>query len=334
MQPIAIRPLPPDIWNRPAVAYSGYRAGQNPSSDNHPSREEILEDLRLLREEGFGLIRLFSAGVQGRRVLELMAEHNLDLKVQLGAYVRGSDADNHAYNQRELDNVIDLANRFSNIVAGVSIGNEILVSWSFVAVPPEDVIRYIRYARSRIPQPVTVNDNWEPYAVATDQPKAAVWAEIDYACIHTYAYWDAAWNTWDSRQEAVAAPARDGAIMDAALAYAKQNFAAARRALDEAGRAIPIVIGETGWQTKPTAHQENAHSPDFAQRLAGPENQARYYRDLVEWVYGPNRSARGDGFERPAGLFYFSAFDEPWKQADDNWGLWDAERNRKPVLDP
>ena len=333
MPNIEVRPLPPEIWNRPAVAYSGYRAGQNPSSDSHPSREEILEDLRLMRDEGFGLIRLFSAGVQGRRVLELIAEHNLDLKVQLGAYVRGSDADNHAYNQRELDKVIGLATQHANTVVGVSIGNEILVSWSFVAVPPEDAIRYIRYARSQIPQPVTVNDNWEPYAVAPDQPKAAVWAEIDYACIHTYAYWDAAWNTWDSRQEGVEESARAGAIMDAALVYAKQNFAAARRALDDGGRAIPIVIGETGWQTKPTAHQENAPAPDFAERLAGHENQARYYRDMVEWTYGPGRTKRGDGFERPAGLFYFSAFDEPWKQADDNWGLWDADRNRKPVLD-
>jgi hypothetical protein len=31
-------------------------------------------------------------------------------------------------------------------------------------------------------------------------------------------------------------------------------------------------------------------------------------------------------------MFYFAAFDEPWKEADDNWGLWDAERKRKPVL--
>jgi hypothetical protein len=118
-------------------------------------------------------------------------------------------------------------------------------------------------------------------------------------------------------------------MMEAASAYAAENFTAVRAALDAAAIEIPIVIGETGWQNLPSATLDNAFVPAFASYLAHPLNQAWYAKDMFDWAYGPNSTAPGDGFSRPAALFYFSAFDEPWKQADDNWGLWDVQRQPK-----
>ncbi len=327
-----VRPLDPAVWSRKAVSYSGFRAGQSPDTGIHPGREEMLEDLRFLEAEGFGLIRVFSSGEHGRMVVELIDEHGIDIKVQMGAYVSGANTENHAENMRELDDAVVLATAFPDIIASVSVGNEVLVSWSFVAVPPADLIDYVRYVRARVPQPVTVNDNWEPYAAPPGSDTAAVWGQIDFAAVHTYAYWDAGFELWDFRQKSVPEARRARAMMDAAYAYARENFHAVRAALDAAGHPIPIVIGETGWQSVPSAYLDEAFVKDFAHHQAHPVNQAWYFEDMMAWAYGTDGDDPGDGFSRPAALFYFAAFDEPWKERDDNWGLWDADREPKYVL--
>jgi len=333
LSPISdIRPLEADIWSRKAISYSGFRSGQSPETGIYPNRDEILEDLRLLEEKGFGFIRLFSSGTHGRRVVELINEHQLDLKVQMGAYVSHSHAENEVNNRRELDGAVTLANDFPDIVAAVSVGNEVLVSWSFVAVPPEDMAAYVRYVRQQVAQPVTVNDNWEPYAAPMGDPIQAVWGQIDFAAIHTYAYWDSAFNLWDFEQEQEPAEGRARAMMDEAYAYARRNFDAVRTALDGADLSIPIIVGETGWQSSPSAFLNDAFVHDFARSVGHPVNQAWYFVDMMTWAYGTDGDEPGDGFSRPAGMFYFAAFDEPWKQADDNWGLWDAGRRPKYVL--
>ena len=56
---------------------------------------------------------------------------------------------------------------------------------------------------------------------------------------------------------------------------------------------------------------------------------ALYYRTMQTWAYGDDWETPGDGDTRPASMFYFAAFDEPWKGADDNWGIWDANRHQK-----
>ncbi|MCC5804810.1 MAG: hypothetical protein JJU00_00655 [Opitutales bacterium] len=332
MAATALRPLDPEIWERPALSYSGFRRGQSPETGVHPDREEILEDLRLLEEAGFGLIRVFSSGEHGRAVVELIHEHNLKIKVQLGAYVEGADAENHTGNMRELAAAIELANAHPDIIAAVSVGNEVLVSWSFVAVPPEDMVAYIQYVRERVRQPLTVNDNWEPYAAEPGSDIAEVWRHIDFAAVHTYAYWDSGFELWDFRQLSVPEPRRARAMMDAAYTYARENFHAVRSALNAAGHAIPIVIGETGWQSVPSAYLDEAFVKDFARHQAHPVNQAWYFNDMTAWAYGVNGENPGDGFSRPAAVFYFAAFDEPWKERDDNWGLWDVDREPKYVL--
>lgn len=323
---VDVRTLDDSIWARKAIAYSGYRDGQSPDDQIYPSEAEILQDLNLLVTKGFGLIRLYDTSIHGKRTLKVISDNNLDLKVMLGAYLYGGDTSYGSANREQLDSAVKLANDYPDTVVAVSVGNEVLVDWSFVAVPPDDMVEYIRYVREAIEQPVTVNDNFEPYAMGSGYNTEKVWREIDFAAVHTYAYWDAGYNLWDWRQEDAAEADRARAMMDAALTYAKANFSAVRTALDEAGIDIPIVIGETGWQSVPSA------TVGSAQYTGHPVNQAMYYTRMQEWAYGSGGGSPGDGFERPKGVFYFASFDEPWKQADDNWGLWDAERQEKYVL--
>ena len=47
-----------------AMSYSGFREGQHPDRGAgaiNPSREEILEDLRILEENDFNLIRMYDS---------------------------------------------------------------------------------------------------------------------------------------------------------------------------------------------------------------------------------------------------------------------------------
>ncbi|GAB6090226.1 glycosyl hydrolase family 17 protein [Spirochaeta dissipatitropha] len=319
-----LRALDSEVFSRKALSYSGFREGQSPEDGIYPSKAEILEDLQLLAAKGFGLIRVFSSGQHGRDVIEVIDDSSLDIKVQLGAYVSGTNSD--TANLAELDEAIDLANDYKDIVVAVSVGNETLVDWSFVSVDPADLVTYIRRVRSKIEQPVTVNDNWAPFAMGSGYDTLQVWKEIDYASIHTYAYWDSGYNLWDWQQSEISEGSRARAMMDAALAHTKKNFSDVRNALMAAGIDIPIVIGETGWQSVPSA------SIGSAQYLGHPVNQSMFYNDIRKWAYGSTGNDAGDGFTRPAAVFYFAAFDEPWKQSDDNWGLWDKDRNEKYVL--
>src|SRR5258706_8949444 len=55
------RCLPEADLHRLGVAYSGYRRGEDPRADTYPTTDEIREDLKLLAERGYTLIRLFDS---------------------------------------------------------------------------------------------------------------------------------------------------------------------------------------------------------------------------------------------------------------------------------
>lgn len=90
------------------------------------------------------------------------------------------------------------------------------------------------------------------------------------------------------------------------------------REVETAMAAYPnrqIALAEAGWATVAT---------EFGDR-AGIDKQARYYREIMEWA----RS-------REVTVFFFEAFDEPWKGdpgrpdgAEKHWGLFDVQRRRK-----
>ena len=80
----------------------------------------------------------------------------------------------------------------------------------------------------------------------------------------------------------------------------------------------PLAILEAGWATV---------ASEFGDR-AGEAQQARYYGELKDW-------AADDGTT----VFFFEAFDEPWKGdpnnplgAEKHWGLFNVDRTPKQVM--
>ena len=317
------RELPQTFVTRAAINYSPYRTSRNVNELGGEviTPANVLQDLRLVQATGIGTIRLFSSRAFARTVLEVIRDNNLDLKVQLGAYPNpipnaAAEADNIA----ELDACIALANDFPTIVQAVSVGNETMVEWSTHKVPVADMARYIRKVRNAIRQPVTTNDNFLFWASV---PKEIA-EVVDYAAVHVYPFLDTFYNptAFDWRQKAVPEDQRATAMINASVAEAKSQFERARKGLAQLNLGlIPMVIGETGWTAVDTAG-----GPNLAFR-AHPVNQKMYFEAMQRWAEEGRRDVQG-----PKAVFVFQAFDEPWKQGDDGWGLFNARREARYVV--
>jgi exo-beta-1,3-glucanase (GH17 family) len=314
------RELPQALMTRASINYSPYRTAANADGLSREviTAANVLQDLRLVQAAGFGTIRLFTSSIFSETVLQVIRDYNLDLKVYLGAYpVNPVTPAIEAANQVDLDAAIRLAKAYPDTVLAVSIGNEAMVEWSGHRTPPEVIGGYLRKVRAAITQPITTNDNWLFWASV---PKVIA-ENIDFAAVHVYPFLDTHYNAtkYDWRQRQVPEAQRAQAMIDATLAEAKLQFNDARKGLQNFNLGnMPMLIGETGW-----AAVDTPGGPNLAFR-AHPVNQKLYFDALQTWVAEGRRDTQG-----PKAIFYFQAFDEPWKQGDDGWGLFNAQRQAR-----
>jgi exo-beta-1,3-glucanase (GH17 family) len=295
-----------------AVAYSGFREGQHPDRGDgavNPSAEEIIEDLEILVDHDFHLIRMYDSGENTSQTLQLVREHELPVKVLLGIWL-DAEVSNHEgcpwldepipddklaanvlKNAAEIERGIELAREFDDIVVAVNVGNEALVEWNDHMVPLEQVITYVRRVKDAIEQPVTVADNYAWWI----RDGASLAAEVDFLGVHTYPLWE-------------------GKTIDEALDFTLENIDGVRTALP----GKPIAILEAGWATI---------ASEFGDR-ASEANQMRYFNEMRDWAQVDRTP-----------VFFFEAFDEPWKGdpnnplgAEKHWGLFNVDRTPKQVM--
>jgi exo-beta-1,3-glucanase (GH17 family) len=313
---VQIRPLSPEFTARKAVAYSPYRTATSVDglADETIPKANIKQDLDLILAAGFRLIRLFdSSDKVAKQTLEVIRDYNLNIKVQLGAYVQSG---NDSFSRAELARCVALANEFKDIVLAVSVGNETMVSWSFNKIAPQLMGDYLRTVRNQIAQPVTTDDNYAFWASAP----TIITDQIDFVALHTYAELDTYFDPtrWEWKRKEVPAAQRAVAMMDAAMVETRRQYDEARTFLDRRGLSnVPITIGETGW---------NAVDLGRLAFRAHPVNQKMYLDRLAAWA------AEGRAGAGPKAVFYFEAFDEPWKQGDDKWGLFNVQRQARYAI--
>jgi exo-beta-1,3-glucanase (GH17 family) len=291
-----------------AICYSGYRAGQSPDARVYPSLDEIREDLQLLLPH-WPLLRLYDCSPHAERVLQVIEEDRLPMRVLLGAYLGAecsnpgcpwgavfSDAQlaaNAAENEAEVARLIALANRHPSTVFAVAVGNEATVDWTDHMVPVDRMVAHVRRVRLAVLQPVTFCENYVPWQ---DKLRPLV-AELDFISVHTYPVWE-----YKS--------------LDEALAYTQANLQSVTRLYPDK----PVVITEAGWTTASNGRGILPHN-------ASVEHQARHLRELMAWTD-----------DQGILCFVFEAFDEPWKGSADplepekHWGLFTVDRQPKPVM--
>lgn len=291
-----------------AICYSGYREGQSPDRQIYPTVEQVREDLHLLARH-WTLLRLYDCSLHAERVLKVIHEDRLPLRVLLGAYLAaevsnpacpwgGMHAEatlraNRLENQAELERLVVLARRYPDIVFAVAVGNECTVDWNDHMVPVSAMLDHVSWVKARLPQPVTFCENYVPWLDKLSELGAA----LDFISLHTYPLWE--YKT-----------------IDEALAYTQANVAS----VAERYPGKRIVITEAGWCTR-------SNGRGMIAEHAAPEMQARYHQELMDWT-------------RAAGVlcFVFEAFDEPWKGSSDplepekHWGLFTVDRRPKAAL--
>jgi exo-beta-1,3-glucanase (GH17 family) len=170
-------------------------------------------------------------------VPEVAREHGL--KVMLGAWI-GVD---EAVNAREVEGLVELANRHRDTVSAVIVGNEVLLRREMTGA---QVAALVRQVKSRVAQPVTYADVWEFW-----RKHPEVGPAVDFVTIHLLPYWE-----------------DEPHGIDAALGEV-------REVRELMGRTFPgrtILIGETGWPSE--GRQRETAVPSRV-------NQARFVRGFV-----------------------------------------------------
>ena len=365
---VALRPIPVEFSTKSAVNYGPYRtatvAGSQYQTDpadatkallvggkcvpNPADRAnevltdaQILEDLQLLTQAGFGVIRLFeSSDNVAQRILRVIKANDLNLKVVLGAaidnYVQSAIGTtcgiptSDVANAAEIARTIKLANDYYGIVVAVSVGNEKMMDWATTPVATTKIAAYITQVRSQIKQPVTADENWGFYAhtASPDQPVNVILGAVDFVSMHTYPVLDTIYSPklWDWRQKTVSETARADAMMTAAVESAKNEYTKVRAFLDSKSfEDMPVIIGETGWKARDYLWGRGPY--DFR---AHPVNQWMYLKKLTDWAKTVRDTKNADHIGLP--VIYFDAFDEPWKQSDDKWGLFDVKRHARYAI--
>lgn len=289
------------------VCYSGYRVGQSPITRHYPSDEQVLEDLRLLSHH-FDYIRLYDTSYHAYSVLRVIEQHQLPLKVMLGAEGGGEISNpncpwgglhseeeiayNQLHNYAKLDELALLARAYPHLVLAVSVGNESTSLWQSNLIAPETIAKYVRYVKEKVSCPVTFCEGAHYYRLH-GQP---IVDEVDFLSIHSYPVW----------MKVPFASSVDETIKDfeaTATMYPHKQ----------------IVVTEFGWPTSANTSMNAAETNEI--------NQANYLKEMAQWSQ-----------QSKITMFVFEAFDEPWKGGNDpiepekHWGIYTVDRQPKSFL--
>src|SRR5664279_2190676 len=191
-----------------SVSYAPFGGTAHPDSGTQAQAAQIRADLQLLAPQTRA-IRTYSSTGGVEMVPGIAAEFGL--RATIGAWI-----DKHQErNEREINSVIELAKRYSN-VNGIIVGNETVYRGEQKV---SDLIQMIQRVKRATKLPVTTGEIWH---VWIEHPELV--SQVDYIAAHILPYWEG----FSDKQ----------AVDQAILIYDK---------LRQAYPGKRIVIAEFGW---------------------------------------------------------------------------------------
>ncbi len=317
----------------PAICFGGYRAL---SRDQQPCVEELKEDLKILSAMGYKVLRTYNVHfahasnlLKAIRALQ-EADENFEMYVMLGAWIDCENAwttdpnhnkENTKANSREIETAIALAQEYSEIVKVIAVGNEAMVHWATsYFVMPDVILKWVNYLQKqkkegKLPPDlwITSSDNFASWGGGDpsyhNKDLEALARAVDYISVHTYPFHDthynpAFWNIDDENLNDTNLEAKTKLLMEKARDYAVNQYTNVKNYVESLGINKPIHIGETGW-----ASQSDGFYGASGSKAADEFKQALYYQLMTEWSNAEKVS-----------LFFFEAFDEIWKDAQNPQG--------------
>ena len=335
--------------NYPGISFGGYR---NADHDIEPTVAELKEDMKILSAMGIRFVRTYKVHLpHASNVLKAITElknedESFEMYVMLGAWIdckdartesRNHDAESEA-NVPQIEEAVRLANQYPDIVKVLAVGNEAMVKWAEeYYVQPAVILKWVNHLQDlkksgELPKDlwITSSDNFASWGGGgaeyhTEDLKKLMQA-VDYLSIHTYPVLDSHYNPdfWGvlSSEKDLSDTEKIEAAMLRAKEFAISQYESVSSYMKSLGIDKPIHIGESGWTTVSDDLFGAAGS-----KAADEYKEAIYYKTMRDWA---NKSG--------ISLFFFEAFDEPWKDpnsadgSENHFGLFTVDGQAKYVL--
>lgn len=314
-----------------AISYGGYR---QKTRDIQPTLPEIREDMKILSALGVKVIRTYNVHLEeASNILKVISEikkedPTFEMYVMLGAWIDCKDAwtpnpDHYGESERnavEIAKAVELTKQYPDIIKMIAVGNESMVKWATTYhVQSGVILKWVNFLqdlkkKGELPGNIwiTSSDNFASWGGATSNYKTddltKLIKAVDFISMHTYPmhdthYFPAFWGVLKDEENLSEREKVDAAMLRAKN-YAISQYDSVKRYLDSLGIEKPIHIGETGW-----ASQSNEFYGDAGSKATDEYKSAMFYKHMRDWTNKAGMSC-----------FYFEAFDEQWKDDDNELG--------------
>lgn len=315
-----------------AISYGGYR-GQ--SRDIQPTTDQLAEDMKILAAMGIKIIRTYNVKLdQAKNIIQVISElkkedPSFEMYVMLGAWIDCKNAwtefpvdhyQESEFNEAEIQRAVNLANAYPDIVKIIAVGNEAMVKWAETYyVQPDVILKWVNHLQElkkneKLPKDlwITSSDNFASWGggdpIYHNYVLNALIHAVDYISMHTYPMHDTHYNPvfWgiSSTETELNSIEKIDAAMLRAKEYAIAQYTNVYNYMISIGANKPIHIGETGW-----ASSANELYGNHGAQATDEYKEALFYEHMRDWTN-----------ENGMSCFYFEAFDEPWKDANNPGG--------------
>lgn len=331
-----------------AISYGGYRED---TRDIQPTVPQLKEDMRILHAMGIRILRTYNVHYDEaenllRAIREMKQEdQSFEMYVMLGAWIDAKNSwtdeperirdENAPRNEVEIARAVELTQQYPDIVKVLAVGNEAMVHWATeYYVEPSIILEWVNHLQElkmtgQLPETlwITSSDDFASWGGGgieyhTDDLNA-LYEAVDFISMHTYPMHNTHYNPefWGVREEEEGLSDLEKVhnAMDRSMDLAKKHYNDVVAYMQSIGVDKPVHIGETGWATisNEMYGEGGANAID--------EYKMGLYHDMMrEWSDANNIS-----------VFYFEAFDEPWKDAanpegsENHFGLINLDAEAK-----
>ncbi len=324
-----------DILGNPeylAISYGGYR---QKTRDVQPTISELKDDMKLLAAMGIKLLRTYNLQLaQAPNILKAITElkkenPNFEMYVMLGVWIDCKNAwtvqePNHDIeseaNAGEVDKAVALAKQYPDIVKIIAVGNEAMVRWATsYFVRPNVILKWVTHLQALknkgdLPKDlwITSSDDFSSWgggdlSYRTEDLEKLIKA-VDYVSMHTYPMHNTHYNPqfWliPNYEKNLSEEEQIEAAMQRAYKFAKNQYSAVKNYVESIDSTKTVHIGETGWATV-----SNGFYGENGSKATDEYKSGRYYELIRNWTNSVGISC-----------FYFEAFDEQWKDAQNPEG--------------
>lgn len=316
-----------------AISFGAYR---ETTRDIQPTLDQLREDMKILSAMGIRLLRTYNVHYdEAANLLKVIREMksedpDFEMYVMLGAWIdaknawtdepeRIRDVDDPR-NITEMARAVELAQKYPEIVKIIAVGNEAMVHWATEYYVETSIILYwVNHlqelkAKGELPETlwITSSDNFASWGGGGEEYHNEDLNElirvVDFISMHTYPMHDTHYNPlfWGVPEDEYHLSDREKVhrAMDRSLEYAIKQFNSVVDYMRSLGVEKPVHIGETGWATISNEYYGEGGANAIDEYKAG-----LYHQMIRDWSDENNIS-----------VFYFEAFDEPWKDAANPMG--------------